>query len=352
MRISHLICTAMVLWAPIWCDVVLLQDWPCHNFREEKVPDGDDPTNTVSWLAHINKKLEAQGHHLVICDLSDEGIRRMSDPSTIAIIFSNCTPSWMGRDMNALLPTLKAKKILITWEPPTYLPTLHNHEFWKAFDTVLTWDSSHLEDKRVVQLFYPALVPVREPTPPFSKRRLLTQITANKYFPGPDELYTHRRKINEYFDAHPECDFSFYGYGWDSATHRAYGGCVGDKIATLQNFRFSICFENTKHATGYVTEKIFDCFGAGCIPVYHGACDISKHIPKGCYIEWERFGSIEKVYEYLKNMKEEEYLEYLNNIRAFLASEKAKVFTHQALTQQLWTLIEPEIEKEVAARKT
>ena len=337
----------LVFGAPVWGNVAFLADFPV-NFQVERVPEGDDPSNTVSWMAILHKDLQEHGHHLFVCDLSDAGIQRLQDPSTVAIIFNNTTPSWMGRDMTQLLPTLKAKKILITWEPPTYLPTLHDHEFWKKFDVVLTWDSSHLVDQKVFQFFYPSAIPMREPTPPFSQRRLLTQVSANKQFWGPDELYSLRRKVNEYFDSHPECDFTFYGYGWGHMHHRTWGGAISDKIAVFQHFRFSICFENTKDATGYVTEKIFDCFGAGCIPVYYGACDISKYIPQGCYIDWKQFGSIEKVYEHLKNMKEEEYLEYLKNIRAFLESQEAKRFTNKTLAQQLW----PMIETELAARKT
>ena len=123
---------------------------------------------------------------------------------------------------------------------------------------------------------------------------------------------------------------------------------IEDKIATLQKFRFSICFENTKDVSGYVTEKIFDCFGAGCVPVYYGAKDISTYIPEGCYIRLERFVSIEALYDYLKNMTEEEYLGYQSNIRSFLASDGAKRFTGRALAQKLLALIEPEN----AARKT
>ena len=332
--------------SPLWCDVAMLLDWPCPDFLSEPVPDGEDPSNKASWMALLNKDLEKLGHHLIHIDLSDAGLQRLRDPSIVAIIFNNCTPFWMGREMTSLLPTLKAKKILITWEPPTVLPTLHNHSFWKNFDEVLTWDASHLEDQRVFQFFYPSVVPMREPMPPFSKRRLLTQISANKFYLGPGELYSLRQRVNRYFDDHPECDFTFYGYGWNQSAHRAYGGAIGNKIETLQKFRFSICFENTKEVSGYITEKIFDCFGAGCVPVYYGANDISAYIPEGCYIRWERFESIGALYDYLKNMTEEEYLGYQKNIRSFLASEEAKRFTGRTLAQKLFTLIEPKMRPE------
>ncbi|MBR6062295.1 MAG: hypothetical protein IKP67_09495 [Spirochaetales bacterium] len=43
-----------------------------------------------------------------------------------------------------------------------------------------------------------------------------------------------------------------------------------NKLAYLQQFKFNICPENSND-TGYVTEKIFDAFAAGCIPIYYGS---------------------------------------------------------------------------------
>ncbi|MEI0486100.1 glycosyltransferase family 10 domain-containing protein [Brachyspira intermedia] len=42
-----------------------------------------------------------------------------------------------------------------------------------------------------------------------------------------------------------------------------------DKIEYLRDFKFNICPENTI-SDGYVTEKLFDSFKAGCIPIYNG----------------------------------------------------------------------------------
>jgi hypothetical protein len=46
-----------------------------------------------------------------------------------------------------------------------------------------------------------------------------------------------------------------------------------DKISYLKNFIFNICPENS-NTMGYVTEKIFDSFLAGCIPIYTGSFNI------------------------------------------------------------------------------
>ena len=48
-----------------------------------------------------------------------------------------------------------------------------------------------------------------------------------------------------------------------------------DKLQYLQQFRFNICPENVD-APGYVTEKIFDAYRTGTIPIYHGAGNIPE----------------------------------------------------------------------------
>ncbi|MEI0549840.1 glycosyltransferase family 10 [Brachyspira intermedia] len=42
-----------------------------------------------------------------------------------------------------------------------------------------------------------------------------------------------------------------------------------NKIEYLKEFKFNICPENTI-SDGYITEKLFDAFKSGCIPVYNG----------------------------------------------------------------------------------
>jgi hypothetical protein len=42
---------------------------------------------------------------------------------------------------------------------------------------------------------------------------------------------------------------------------------VDSKKNTLEKYKFSICYENARDIPGYITEKIFDCFFAGCVPI-------------------------------------------------------------------------------------
>ena len=121
--------------------------------------------------------------------------------------------------------------------------------------------------------------------------------------------------------------FTLYGRNWPH--YRVYGGSVDRKVDTLKNFRFSFAYENICSVPGYVTEKIFDCFHAGTIPIYWGAPNISDYIPKDCYIAREDFPDNEALYSWLAHMEEEQHLAYLNNIRAFLQSKEAARFSKE-----------------------
>ena len=47
------------------------------------------------------------------------------------------------------------------------------------------------------------------------------------------------------------------------------GHFVANKHEWLQNYKFNLCFENASFP-GYLTEKLFDAYNAGCVPIYWG----------------------------------------------------------------------------------
>lgn len=57
---------------------------------------------------------------------------------------------------------------------------------------------------------------------------------------------------------------------WNNNSEELWEIYNDDKISYLKNFKFNICPENT-NSENYVTEKIFEAFIAGCIPIYYGA---------------------------------------------------------------------------------
>ena len=82
-----------------------------------------------------------------------------------------------------------------------------------------------------------------------------------------------------------------------------------------------------KGLRGYITNQIFDAFISGSVPVYYGAKNIDKYIPKGCYILRADFANNRDLYNHLKNIPFYEYENYLQNIRKFLVSNKIYPFT-------------------------
>ena len=107
----------------------------------------------------------------------------------------------------------------------------------------------------------------------------------------------------------------------------SYCGEVTDKIKTYQKYKFAICYENAKDLPGYVSEKIFDCFFAGCVPVYWGAPNITQHIPESCFIDRRKFASNQDLYAFISGMSEVEYFGYLDSIDNFLEKNKDGIFS-------------------------
>lgn len=135
----------------------------------------------------------------------------------------------------------------------------------------------------------------------------------------PGELYSERKKIIQFFEDHAEYDFGIFGRGWGK--YRNCRGTVISKEEAYHPYKFAICLENTR-VNGYISEKIFDCFTKGIVPVYGGAYNISSYIPENCYIDYFAFENIKELALYLDAMKEDEYHQYLIHIDEFLKSER------------------------------
>ena len=168
----------------------------------------------------------------------------------------------------------------------------------------------------------------------------------------PHNLYPERVKAIRWFERYAPQDFDLFGVGWDKPALRqgalgraerlaykllgsqfkpfpSYRGRINQKSDVLEKTRFSICYENVRDIPGYVTEKIFDCFFSGCVPVYWGASNITSHIPDNCFIDRRNFKTTHQVWSFLKAMSEVEYKGYQKNIRDFLNSHKAFPYSNQ-----------------------
>lgn len=222
------------------------------------------------------------------------------------------------------------KLVLFLWEPPTTMPNNYLPENHKIFSRVYTWRDDLVDNKKYFKIFYPVLRPLSDNPNEFEKRKLCVLVAANKNSWAENELYSERRKTIEFFENnHPE-DFDLFGGGWPESYKTYRGGLpgsLGGKVEKLKGYKFALAYENGKEIPGYVTEKIFDCFSAGVVPIYWGAPNVTSYIPKNCFVAREDFKSHEELYAFLTAMTKEQYMEYLKNIRTFLASDQAQVFS-------------------------
>jgi hypothetical protein len=82
-----------------------------------------------------------------------------------------------------------------------------------------------------------------------------------------------------------------------------------------------------------VTEKLFDCFRAGCVPVYWGPREIGEIVPTGCFIDGRTYKTPKALDAFLRTIDDPTYHGYQECIRAFLISVQAKPFSQDHFAQ-------------------
>jgi|GEM_PF-1261031 len=252
--------------------------------------------------------------------------------NSVKIICLN-VPHWIPGAMGRISECPQQKSILITFEPPVVLPSNFSKHVLNSFGRVLTWDDSLVDNKKFFKFNYYDYRPLVEDIPPYSQKNFLTQISRNSRSSHPLELYSERLRAIRYFEKRPDIEFEFYGTKWADQGYRNYKGSPPNKLAVLKNYKFSLCYENTKNVKGYITEKILDCFAAGCVPIYWGAPNITDYIPANCFISRVDFSSLDELVDFLQKIDEKTYNQYLQNIKNFLNSRQAQAFSQEAFIQ-------------------
>ncbi len=110
---------------------------------------------------------------------------------------------------------------------------------------------------------------------------------------------------------------------------KVYKGQLDTKLKTLASYKFSLCFENTL-TKGWLTEKIFDCFHVGTIPIYWGATDIEELIPSECFIDMRRFANYDELRTFLHSRTNQDIEQYRRSARDFLQSPAFRPFSSEA----------------------
>lgn len=258
--------------------------------------------------------------------------------------------------------TPDAPAYLMLFETPSIYPRNElNEETLSRYRKILTWDDSLVDGQKVGRFNLPCCQISVPEADGFAKRpRFCCVIAGNKITrqTDPRELYTERVRVIRWFERNAAADFDLYGTNWDSPQRRrgvlgkleknlwrhvlkplgrkpfpSYRGRVEHKHQVLRSIRFSFCYENMQGLPGYITEKVFDSFLAGCVPVYWGASNIADLIPANCFVDRRQFKDTGEVYRHLKSLTEEEYVKHQQNIGSFLRSSMAHSFSFEAFAK-------------------
>lgn len=268
-----------------------------------------------STMGRARLELEPLGYKFI----QVKSLNNLVDP---ALIIACDVP----RDhVNFLRQYPRSKLILMTWEPPSVKPFNFDVRYHKCFSRVYTWHDELIDNTNYFKFYYHVMYPMTKELVDFEHKKLCVMVANNKKSDYPGELYSQRVQAIEFFNAYHPNNFDLGGHGWPN--YKTYKGVIGDKIAFIKNYKFCMCYENIKTLPGYVTEKIFDCFQAGCIPVYWGAPNIENYVPKNCFIDRRDFKSYDELYQFITAMSKQTYETYLENIRIFLASDNAHLFS-------------------------
>jgi hypothetical protein len=234
---------------------------------------------------------------------------------------------------------MENRMALFLWEPPSVQPLNWVSDLHKLFSIIFTWNDEYVDGVKFVKMFWPQTRKFPDsPIIDFKDKKLLINISMNKSSTHPRELYSERLNSIRYFEKYQTDNFDLYGVGWDNPTigvgiknnhsekYPSYKGTLLNKWDVLPNYRFSLCYENIYDESGFITEKIFDCFRARCVPIYWGAQNITDYVDENTFINRRDFKSNKELEDYLVGMSEKKYNDIQEAIKEYLASDRFAKF--------------------------
>ena len=229
-------------------------------------------------------------------------------------------------------------------EPKVVLPHLHWPVLRRVFREILWLGRPQAEKTYANPYKFPSAMPLEMGQ---ERKQAAAFIFSNKISMTKGELYTLRRQV-----ASSATNVEVFGSGWNrplgqrlamvvketgialvnpmtlrngarnlNAAPQKYLGVAGDKICTLRDYKVCIVIENSLES---VTEKIFDAWVAGCIPVYVGPDLASLDFPSSLFIQAApELDSVLHSLDLALRMNHEQYKKELDN---WLPNSKAIEF--------------------------
>jgi alpha(1,3/1,4) fucosyltransferase len=351
-----------------------LNFYPFYNknrmFQESAGQLGDD---LAYPSVYFGRRLRELGHQVNTLDMAP----LESFDAAIFFDYPNILSYSCHRYYRRLRRMPEKKLYLFLFENPAHRPDNYWPANHRPFEKVFTWDPrlvSHegRESSRFGPSYVKIWLPVRIPES-FSinraeKTKFCVAIFSQKYSGHPAELYSERVRAIRWFEREHRSEFDLFGLNWDRLyfpgklsrlnliLQRFYSrfpaafhvrrfpsllGPVKSKNAVMRQYKFAIAYENAAFP-GYISEKIFDAFFAGCVPIYVGAPDVTDYIPPETFIDKRNFRDYADLYRFLAGMTDKEYNSRLDAIESFVRGERITVFSPENFTQLLLKhIVEP-----------
>jgi len=242
------------------------------------------------------------------------------------------------------LPNPKKKNYLIVNEPSLIIPSNHNSEILKKFDKVFTYNDN-IKGENIIKVNLPYDFENIKTYKNYSKTGYLL-VSSNLKSKIAYENYSFRNEVINFFKD-KNLRFHLYGKGWDKKTSssriinkllkyfyipnsiKSYKGVADNKIKLGANYLFQFAIENSSNIDGYISEKLFDCFFSGSIPIYLGPKNILDYIPKDSFININDFKNLHHLINYCENLSHEEVNQIRESGLSFLKSNDIEKFDYR-----------------------
>lgn len=241
-------------------------------------------------------------------------------------------------DIKEIFKNRNSLNIYFAFEPEI-VDSNHSKEkmikYLNYFDYIMTWNDNIVDNELFFKInwMYKTNKNTEVPVKKFNEKKLLVNFSGNKSSKNNKELYSERKKVIDFFEKNHSDEFEFYGPGWRELDYKTYKGKVDSKSPVYSRFKFALCLENMEATKGYITEKIFDCFYSGVVPIYSGGND--EYISKKSYINYFDFTSLQDLYNYLDEMDEQTYNEYILEGKKIINSDVMFFFSEKNFIENL-----------------
>ena len=265
--------------------------------------------------------------------------------------------------INAQRRPPEGKAYAYLYENPLIRPLNRDKSVLANYARWFGWDEALADDTRFVRVPYPNAFPSWPLAGPEQRPLFCVLVASNKALAMHDERdqYKERVRIIDWYEQNAPEDFHLYGKGWEVSASRpgrfgrllgkaakfiarfrsarspyaTWHGMVDDKIALLGRSRFCLAHENCRDLPGYVTEKLFDCFRAGCVPVYVGPKEIGDLVPAGCFIDGRNYADPKDLDAFLRSIDDDRYRDYQDEARMYFQSGKADRFSRRHFVESI-----------------